>query len=294
MSQKILLVDDDTHLLKSLALTLRAFSVDTESNPLKAKERLLIEDYAVVVSDLKMPGIDGMELLLASAHLTPNTIRIMLTGHGDLEIAMEAINRAQIYRFLTKPIEPKEMRSTISEALAEHKKLLDDQNIRESALRDELTGLANRTLFMDRLRHACANAARENKSVAVMFIDLDGFKEVNDTFGHEAGDEVLRVVGERIDARLRKGDTVARYGGDEFILFAYGVTGKDDVEPVVQTLLDQVVLPIEWGENTLSVGMSVGIALYPDDGDHEEYVIAAADKAMYKAKKAGGNRYEWA
>jgi len=292
MTRKILLVDDESNLLDSLAVTLRKFDVETESDPRRALERLKTENYAIVISDMRMPGMDGVELLRAASFEAPNTIRLMLTGHGELKVAMKAINTSGVFKFMVKPVETKEIRETVSDALDEYERKIKDASLRQSALHDELTGLANRTLFMDHYRIALARAQRSEAGIAVLFIDLDGFKKINDTYGHDAGDKVLEVTAQRISDRIRKNDSVARFGGDEFVVMLPDLKNPQDALAVAETLMELIGKPINWNGRLLEVGASIGMANYPTDGDTMEKVMIAADAAMYSAKRKGGSRVE--
>lgn len=160
------------------------------------------------------------------------------------------------------------------------------------AQHDSLAGLPNRHLFRDRLRQATARAKREQRRVAVMFLDLDRFKQVNDTLGHAAGDVLLRLVSERWAACLRKTDTVARVGGDEFAVIVEGFQTRDQVTRVAEKLLVSLEAPLVLDGTLASVGVSIGIALHPEDGEAEEALLQRADTAMYQAKRNhGGFRY---
>jgi len=159
----------------------------------------------------------------------------------------------------------------------------------DAALHDPLTGLANRTLFDDRLEHALAQARRHDRKMAVMFIDLDGFKAINDTRGHEAGDQVLIGVAERLVGMTRAEDTVARLGGDEFLFLVSELSSVDAAARVAQKIADGVRTPIEIpGGDPAAVKCSLGVAIYPVDARTTFELIQRADEAMYRAKSAGG------
>ncbi|OFV70605.1 sensor domain-containing protein [Acetobacterium wieringae] len=158
------------------------------------------------------------------------------------------------------------------------------------AYHDSLTGLSNRSLFYDRLMIAVANAARYQSQMAVMFLDLDGFKEINDTYGHDTGDDVLKAVAEQLKTVMRKGDTVARMGGDEFTLIVPEFEDIRDVELVAEKILKSLRQPLT--EKALLVTPSIGIAFYPQHGINHEALLSHADKAMYQAKKQGKNNYQ--
>jgi diguanylate cyclase (GGDEF)-like protein/PAS domain S-box-containing protein len=160
------------------------------------------------------------------------------------------------------------------------------------AYRDPLTGLANRAYFIDQLRHALARAATNARSVAVIFFDLDNFKIVNDSLGHDCGDDVLREVAERVKACMRQGDTVARFGGDEFTILLENVAGVERVISIVKRMIDTVHEPILLKGHDLFVGCSVGIAVSVQGYEDAEEMLRRADLAMYKAKGNGKGRYE--
>jgi diguanylate cyclase (GGDEF)-like protein len=167
-----------------------------------------------------------------------------------------------------------------------------EERIREMAFFDHLTGLPNRFLLKDRLEQALASAGRGECNAAVMFIDLDRFKEVNDAHGHEVGDEVLKEVVKRISSCVRRNDTVSRFGGDEFVVVLQPVAGRREAELIARRIIDAQRSPMDLRGRTLSVGASIGIALFPDDGGDGETLLRAADEAMYQAKRRGPNAYQ--
>ena len=163
------------------------------------------------------------------------------------------------------------------------------------AFADPLTNLPNRLLFEDRLRHALVRLERDNhyrieERLCVMFVDLDGFKPINDSFGHAAGDVILQSVAQRLNALARSSDTVARVGGDEFLLLLEGVQTIADCIQVAQRVLTDLAQPFQVGEKELQITASIGIVLFPDHGDAAQ-LIAHGDAAMYAAKRNGGNNY---
>ena len=161
------------------------------------------------------------------------------------------------------------------------------------ATHDVLTGLANRTLFEERLAHAIVQAKRRGSKVAVMYLDLDRFKLVNDTLGHNAGDEVLKVVAGRIASSVRASDTVARMGGDEFALVLEEIDDVRDVGRIARLLLDEVGHAIDIGDREIFVTPSIGISIFPDDGAEAEQLMLLADQAMYGAKSRGRNVFQF-
>ena len=165
------------------------------------------------------------------------------------------------------------------------------QDLRDKATHDVLTGLPNRMLFNERLEHALLNAQRRQKSVAVMFIDLDNFKRINDVMGHAAGDLLLCEVARRITGAIRSVDTVARLGGDEFVVLAEDVETPEKAALIADKVMEALLQPVTLAKETLSSGASIGIALGPQDGATGEDLLQAADAALYEAKAAGRKCY---
>jgi len=171
---------------------------------------------------------------------------------------------------------------------------LAEETIRRMAYHDALTGLPNRFLVTDRLEQGLNQAKRRGCLLAVMLLDLDGFKVVNDEMGHTAGDLLLKVVGARLSGLLRRSDTVGRMGGDEFLVVLPDVKTPEGVEAVASKMLRAVIQPVEVHGAGVSVSTSIGLALYPWDGTDAESLIQRADAAMYEAKSAGRNTYRFA
>lgn len=168
---------------------------------------------------------------------------------------------------------------------------LREAEITHKAYHDQLTGLPNRVLLYERVAVKQVQARRRNLKVAVLFIDLDGFKQVNDQYGHEAWDYVLKCLADRLKGLVRQEDTVARYGGDEFVVALSGVSKVEDAEAVATKIILALSEPIPYRGNELRVTPSIGISLYPDHGNNLDELFSLADSAMYKAKQAGGSRH---
>jgi diguanylate cyclase (GGDEF)-like protein/PAS domain S-box-containing protein len=174
--------------------------------------------------------------------------------------------------------------------LSERRRL--EERLEALAHRDPLTGLPNRRLFEDRLEIALAQAHRYRQRVALIFIDLDRFKRVNDGFGHAAGDELLRGVAERLAASVREGDTVARLGGDEFVLLLPGIHYAEDLTAISRKLVESLRQPFKLDGREVRVTASAGISLYPEDGLEAEALVHSADTAMYRAKERGRDNFQ--
>jgi diguanylate cyclase (GGDEF)-like protein/PAS domain S-box-containing protein len=167
-----------------------------------------------------------------------------------------------------------------------------EERLRYLATHDTLTDLPNRVLFYDRLSHALASAQRTQGWVAVMLLDLDNFKVVNDTFGHMTGDLVLEAVAQRLKSCMRESDTIARLGGDEFTIILEGISSVWDCKRVAQKILDALSSPFSIGKYEFPIKASIGISLYPHDGEDDQILLKCADVAMYAAKNLG-NSYQF-
>ncbi|MFZ5820081.1 MAG: diguanylate cyclase domain-containing protein [Chloroflexota bacterium] len=165
-----------------------------------------------------------------------------------------------------------------------------DERLQHLATHDILTGLPNRILFIDQLQNALWMAEQSNKMVAVLFLDLDGFKTVNDQLGHQMGDEFLRVIAKRLQASIKDSDSAARMGGDEFALLLQNMTSHEDALHATERLLAMISKPVSLKEHKVQTTASIGISIYPEHGTQES-LLARADQAMYLAKSKGKNCY---
>jgi len=182
----------------------------------------------------------------------------------------------------------------ISDRKKVQKKLLEQKEIlKHQAQHDTLTGLPNRLLFNDRLNHGIKHAKRHNKKLALLFIDLDNFKQINDTLGHQSGDKVLLIVTERLKSKLRAEDTIARLGGDEFTIIIENLKKLDNISVLCEKILNVIKLPIYIDNHTFYISCSIGISLYPEDDVDADNLVKYADAAMYKAKEEGRNNFQF-
>ena len=175
--------------------------------------------------------------------------------------------------------------------ISERKAML--AQLQQMAELDALTGLPNRALLRSRLEDAIHRSGRHNTLLALLFLDLDGFKQVNGSLGHEVGDRLLQAVAERLERCIRKSDTVARLGGDEFTIIVEELEKTDQAAMVAQKVLDTLAMPFHIHDQELHIGCSIGIAVYPLDDKMADALIRDADTAMYAAKKQGGCNYQY-
>jgi diguanylate cyclase (GGDEF)-like protein len=256
-----------------------------------ALEALRREPCDAVLLDLSLPGSQGLEAFRNLREQMPELPVVVITGRDDEKLAVEAVQRgAQDYLVkgqLTSALLVRSVRYAI-----ERQRLLAELK-RRLAFHDPLTGLPNRQLLYDRLSLALAQARRDLRPVAVLFIDLDGFKHINDAHGHGIGDIVLQAAAQRVRDAIRKSDTAARLGGDEFIVILGEVSQPAAAGVVAEKVLEALDVPFDVGGQQLFVSASVGISIYPGDGTDPEALVQNADRAMYRAKARGKNTYQF-
>ena len=213
---------------------------------------------------------DGIAPLPPRRIASPELLPVVTTEDQQLQRVQSALAESQ--------------KSLQSAEAALERSRLDILRARHSALHDETTGLPNRKLFDDRLTQAISVAARHQWTLAVLFVDLDKFKTINDSYGHATGDKVLIEVANRLAQRTRDEDTVCRYGGDEFLFLLMNPRTHADIQRIAEVMIESISQPIISGTHTLCVGASIGIAVYPDDSTAGTQLIRNADVAMYRAK----------
>jgi diguanylate cyclase (GGDEF)-like protein len=281
-SLRVLAVDDDPASLELIeALLAPVVRVAAAGSGEEALRLLEAEEYAAVLLDVGLPGIDGFELAtrMKQRPATAHVPIIFLTG----QIGEEQIRRGYAIGaadYLLKPFDPDILRAKVQVFVDLARLRLEASIFRYRSLHDQLTGLPNRTLFMDRLEHALTRIAREGTHVGVLFLDLDGFKTVNDRLGHDAGDRLLTEVAERLQTTVRATDTGARFGGDEFLVLVEGVHDREEVEEVADRIRDAL--------DETRVSATVGIAITDDPDALPEDLVRAADEAMLREKAAAG------
>jgi len=210
---------------------------------------------------------DWYAVPMSSAKAVTGQLRLQLTGAGSLLMAERDV-----------------LQFAADQAAAVIQRFALQSELLHSARHDELTGLPNRRLFQDRMQTAIARCNRNAVGGAILFMDLDRFKDINDHFGHGAGDKVLQAVAARIAGNVRGMDTVARLGGDEFVVLLEGVATKDQAQATADKITNAIEAPLELDGVRLNISASIGIALYPDDGASIDQLMRCADQAMYLSK----------
>jgi diguanylate cyclase (GGDEF)-like protein len=248
--------------------------------------------YDLILLDLQMPGMNGFDVMQELAASESDAYLPVLAMTVEKSHKLHAL-KAGARDFISKPFDPDEALARIRNML--EVRLLHDEArstaraFESMAHYDALTGLANRHLMTDRISAALANARRNHGSMAIVYLDLDGFKEINDMLGHGAGDTLLRMVAGRLTAAVREEDTVGRLGGDEFVIALWNAGSADDVATVASKLIKLLSMPYVIGEHTVGMTASAGVGIYPSHGADANTLMEQADAALYAAKRAGKN-----
>jgi diguanylate cyclase (GGDEF)-like protein len=253
-----------------------------------ALDHLALASFDVVLFALSPSGDRGRKALRRILVSVPNIPVIVLALAGDAKLARQSITSGAQDFWLSPDDSGDRLVRTIASAIARRSSL--DQLVHRANY-DRVTGLPNRYLFEDRLRHAAAQAERHDRPLAVLFVDVDRFKEVNDALGHRMGDRVLKRIAERISGVVRRVDTAARIGGDEFAIILESLERVEDASMVAQKVLDALAELFTVMNHRIQITGSIGISLFLFDGTDAQSLLDHADRAMFRAKRAGGNTY---
>jgi diguanylate cyclase (GGDEF)-like protein len=297
LNADILIVDDheaNVELLEEMLSNAGYTRVTSTMDPRSVFALHRDNHYDLILLDLLMPGMDGFQVM-------ESLKEIEIDGYLPvLAVTVEPAHKLRALQsgakdFISKPFDLAEVLMRVHNMLEVrllHKAAHNHSKILGSlALNDPLTGLANRRLLSDRMTMALVHARRNKSAMAVVYLDLDGFKQINDTLGHGAGDLLLKGVAERLVATVREEDTVARLGGDEFLLALWHVSGADYAATAALRAIEAVSRPYDIEGHSVSITTSAGVSVYPDHGEDADTLMKSADLALYEAKSEGKNTY---
>ena len=293
-----ILIVDDQHvnvlLLERMLGGAGYVSVLSTMNPDEVCELYRKNRYDLILLDLEMPGTDGFQIMEGLKEIETDGYLPVLAVTAQPAHKLRAL-QCGAKDFISKPFDLSEVLMRVHNMLEVrllHEAARNHARVLESlALKDPLTGLANRRLLAERMSMALAHARRNQTALAVVYLDLDGFKQVNTTFGHGAGDDLLKMVAGRLLGAVREEDTVARLGGDEFIMGLWHLSNADDAASVASKVIDVVSQPYDIEGHTVRITASAGIGIYPLHGEDADTLMKSADEALYETKRAGKNGY---
>jgi two-component system, cell cycle response regulator len=292
---KILIVDDreaNVQLLERILRNAGYVSITLTTNPREVCELHRTNLYDLILLDLEMPDMDGFQVMEGLKDIDPNGYLPVLVISAEPNHKLRALQLGA-RDFVSKPFEKAEVLARVHNML--EVQLLHaavctySKRLESLALNDPLTGLANRRLLADRLSMAIVHARRNASDMAVVYLDLDGFKQINDTLGHGVGDDLLKMVAARLVATVREEDTVARVGGDEFIIVLWHVSNAENTARIVAKVIEVISQPFLIEGQLVHVTTSAGISIYPAHGEDTDTLMKNADMALFAAKHSGKN-----
>jgi len=293
----ILIVDDQEIGALALQCVLHEAgysNVNVTTNPFAVAELHRANHYQIILLDIEMPDKNGFQVMEDLKSMANGDYLPVLALSVEPAYKIHALKRGA-KDFITKPFDAQEVLTRVHNMLEvrlKHEDALEAITTFEKlAQQDPLTGLANRRLLTKKISAGIANARRQNSATAVIYLDLDGFKQINDSAGHAAGDTLLKYVAKRLESVVRKEDTVARVGGDEFMVALWHVGSESDVRTVVQKVVEIISMPYLIDRRNVHVTTSAGVGIYPAHGDDAEALMKNADAALYAAKRDGKNAF---
>jgi diguanylate cyclase (GGDEF)-like protein len=297
LNARILVVDDQEANVVLLERMLRGAGytrVDSTMDPREVCRLHELHRFDLILLDLQMPDMDGFAVMEALRELEVGGYVSVIAVTAQPAHKLRAL-QGGAKDFVSKPFDLAEVLMRVHNML--EVRLLHDaardygKTLEALALQDPLTGLANRRSLAERMRIALAHGRMNRSAVAIVYLDLDGFKQVNDKLGHGVGDALLKMVAERLVEAVREEDTVARLGGDEFVIALWHVINADDAALVASKVIEVVSSPYVIEGVTVAITASVGVSLYPIHGEDAKTLMESADLALYEAKHAGRNAY---
>ncbi len=292
----ILCVEDNEDALKYIKLMLeddvKEFYMATNGKDgLKMYEEKMPD---IILTDINMPEMDGLTMIKRIRETNKNIPILIISAFDDKENLLEAINIGG-NGFIQKPIDVDVLYKKLECIARNLQDKIDAKTLKETQINnlynlahyDGLTNIPNMFLFQERLQQAISRSKRDNFSLGLFFIDLDNFKNVNDTFGHKVGDMTLQRVVNNISSVIREEDVLSRRSGDEFLLLLEGIKNKSDLEVLANKIIKATTMKVTVEDKSVSISSSIGIAIYPKDAQTPEELIHKADLAMYNVKNSG-------
>ena len=321
---RLLLIAEDLQGLQFLKEELQGekCEVITAGSAEEALSKMAEDEPAIVLCKQDPPDMSGRELLATIRERHPDTVRLLLCSCDDARALSQMVNEGLAYKYFIQPWRGDDLRAELREALRYHDLLREraqlDEEIRHTntelrqineALQlrlthqsrqlikvsqyDGITGLPNRLLFSDRLKQAIVRARSDNTLLAVVVVGLDRFMLINETLGQPVGDQLLRAVAQRLESCVRASDTVARFGGDEYILMLTDLHSVEEVNAALEVLRNALAEPFAIGKQEIFISSAIGICMYPYDGTSDEALIKHANTAMHHAKQMGEGHYKF-
>ena len=286
-------------LLRDAGIDCEITAVQTEADFVRSLNQ---ESWDLILSDFCLPSYDGMQALTTAAMTCPSTPFIFVTGTMGEDIAVESLKSGATDYVLKQRMT--RLGGSVRRALNERAEMLrreraetdlkeSEEQLRFQAYHDSLTNLPNRSLFLDRLTQALSSAGRRSEKVALLFIDLDNFKNINDSLGHPGGDIILQQVAERLERCARNGDTVARLGGDEFVVVLCALKESTDAGIAADRIKRELAVEFMVDGKAVSTSCSIGVSVFPEDGSDGEDLVKNADAALFSAKEDGRNQWKF-
>ena len=288
----VVLADDDPsiRLMVRHVLESEDFDIVEASDGLEAIKAVEKHHPALILLDAVMPGIDGFTTCQQIKEKGHTDIPVMMITGLDDDASVERAYEVGAIDFITKPIKWAVLKHRVKSVVA---KVIAERKVQLLAYRDSLTSLPNRLLFADRLEQAVVRSERSRTSMALMLVDIDDFKLVNDSFGHDAGDKLIKAVADLISKSLRRADTIARLGGDEFAVIIEGIDGPEDAISIADNLTTILEHNVRLDDQETYTSASIGIAVFPGDGKDARTLLKNADTAMYRAKESGRHCFQF-
>jgi len=303
---RVLVVDDEESLrdIVSQVLEEEGYKVTTASSGEEALEIFSKTAFPLIITDIRMSGISGLELLERCKAISESTQVVIMTSNASLDTALMAL-RNGAHDYIIKPFESLDLISKVVNSAAKQIRSTELSDVRiqeleqvnrelqEKSVTDGLTGLYNHKRFHELLHNELEYMRLGDRIGSVLFIDVDYFKQLNDTHGHQVGDKVLSAIGRILQTHIQEKEIAGRYGGEEFVLFLPGVS-KEEAFSAAEELRSRIEQHdfsiINIGHLPTAVTVSIGVATYPEDADNQKELLQKADEALYAAKSRGRNR----